>query len=199
MARVPSARSSSDVDTSEPRESTSFHDQPAEESFPAQNSEHTSLEPPFKCSDTDDQEFSADKSMLQARQLSVFPFEMGLTFQNKLMQEVKEIRLSLSRMNEVMCQGFEKGEIKVSETFQQFLQEKQPSDDELKEHLKQLLQQELQSSWNAMCSSLCQRIRQIIQDSQSHASAAAQPRMQTPHKRESSKQVQLYKLGITRL
>ena len=72
-----------------------------------------------------------------------------------------------------MSQGFEKGEIRMIETFQQFVKEKQPSDAELREYLKQLLQQELVTSWNAMCDSLCKKIQAMVLEPQSTPSETA--------------------------
>jgi len=96
------------------------------------------------------------------------------------MQKVDEIRESLSTMHSAMCQGFEKGDIKVTEAFQQYVTDKHPSDAELREHLKQLLQQELMTSWDAICDSLCKRIQSMVLEPRSTPSDTTSHGRQPP-------------------
>ncbi|XP_065905581.1 uncharacterized protein [Dysidea avara] len=190
MASGDAATASTDV-SSEPHESIS--NKQGEMRSSTQDSEYTSLPLPVTCSEKEQGPFAADQSMLMTRQFFTFPFTVSVTRQDELMLQVNEIRGSLRIMHKTMCQGFEKGDIMMTETFQQFVKEKQPSGAELREHLKQLLQQELMTSWDAMCDSLCKKIQAMVLEPQSTLSENVacerqQPTMHASHKKKAAKQ-----------
>jgi len=90
------------------------------------------------------------------------------TFQTNVLIQMNEIMVRLDKIDGALLQGLEKGDIIVTEAFQQFIKEAQLSDDGLKKLVKQQIWPELIQHREELCDMMCTRIQKIIQNALLH-------------------------------
>ncbi|XP_065905178.1 uncharacterized protein [Dysidea avara] len=116
------------------------------------------------------------------------PLTRNATFQNKLSVQMNEILVRLDKLDSMILQGFEKGDITITKGFQQFVKGNQLSGDELKELIKQMIWPELMRHREEFCDMMCTRIQKIIQNELHHLSVGAQSHISMHHEKRTSDQ-----------